>query len=80
VFVALVIRHALRVRRIVVDGWPVRLYNIFSHYLINGTIFKEKVFEYKMHVLTFSTALSETFLILRRSEADEINNVCWSSC
>ena len=24
--------------------WPVRLYNIFSHYLINGTIFKEKSF------------------------------------
>jgi len=34
--------------------WPVRLYNIFPHYLINGTIF-EKVIENEMCVLIFST-------------------------
>jgi len=29
--------------------WPVRLYNIFSHYHINGTIFeKKKVIEHEM--------------------------------
>ena len=36
VLVALVIQHAIRVRRIVM--WPVRLYSMFPHYLINGTI------------------------------------------
>jgi hypothetical protein len=36
--------------------WPVWIYHIFPHYLINGTIFeKKKVFEYKMCVLVFST-------------------------
>ena len=36
--------------------WPVPLYNIFPHYLINGTIFeKKKVTEHKMCVLIFST-------------------------
>jgi len=40
-------------------------------YLINGTIFGvEKVTELKMFVLIFSTILSETFLILRRTERD----------
>jgi hypothetical protein len=33
-----------------------------------------------MCVLIFSTILSETFLILRRTERDVIKNVYWSSC
>ena len=33
--------------------WPAPLYNIFPHYLINGTIF-EKVVEYEIWVLIFS--------------------------
>ena len=38
--------------------WPVRLYSIFFflHFLINGTIFYEKVAENKMCVSIFSTA------------------------
>jgi len=44
--------------------WPVRLYNIFSHYLTNGTIFIKKVIEYKRR-LTFSTTFPETPQILR---------------
>jgi hypothetical protein len=36
------------------DLWPVRLYNIFRHYLMNGAIF-EKVIERKICVLIFST-------------------------
>jgi hypothetical protein len=37
--------------------WTVRLYHIFPHYLINGTIFEKKkeVIEHKMCVLVFST-------------------------
>jgi len=35
--------------------WPAPLYNIFPHYLINGTIFGEKVAEHKMCVLIYCT-------------------------
>ena len=35
--------------------WPARLYNIFPHYLINGTIFEKKVTEHKTCVLISST-------------------------
>jgi hypothetical protein len=41
--------------------WPAQLYNIFPHYLANGTTFKKKVIEHKMCVLIFST----TFVIER---------------
>ena len=59
--------------------WPVRLHHIFPHYLINGTIFVEKIIEQKC-VLWFSPQLlSKTSLILRRTERD-IMNVPWSSC
>jgi hypothetical protein len=34
--------------------WPVWLYHIFAHYLINGTIFEKKVIEKKC-ILIFST-------------------------
>jgi len=46
--------------------------NIFPHYLINGTIIGEKITEHKMCVLIFSTTLSETFLIILRTEHDDI--------
>jgi hypothetical protein len=42
VFVAFGIEHAECMRRIVCRLWPVRLYNIFLHYLINGTILEKK--------------------------------------
>jgi len=35
--------------------------------------------EYKMCNLIFSTTLSETFLMLRKSERDMITNAYWSS-
>jgi len=46
---------------------PVRLYNIFPHYNLNGSIFEKKVNEHKICVLIFSGTFL-TFLILRRSE------------
>ena len=57
--------------------WPAPLYSIFPNYLVNGEIFetKKKVTEHKMCVLVSSTILSETFLILRRTERDMIRNV-----
>ena len=62
--------------------WPAPLYNIFPHYLINGTIFEEKkLINTKRVFFYFSTiSFSETFLILRRNERDMIKNVYWSSC
>ena len=61
--------------------WPVRIYNIFPHYLINGTIFEEKILLNTKCVFWFSLQrLSETFLILRRNERDTIENVCRCSC
>ena len=35
--------------------WPVPFYNIFPHYLINGTIFEKRVPEHKIWVLISST-------------------------
>jgi len=35
--------------------WPVQIYSIFPHYLINGTTFEKEVIEGKMCVLIFST-------------------------
>jgi hypothetical protein len=60
--------------------WPAPLYNIFPHYLINGTIFL-KSYKSIQNVFWFSLQiLSETFLILRRTEWDMIKNVYWSTC
>jgi hypothetical protein len=56
--------------------WPGRLYNTFPHYLINGEIFGKKVIAHKMCIFIFSVSLSETFLILRRTERDTINMYC----
>jgi hypothetical protein len=49
---------------------PASLYNIFPHYLINGTILEIKVIEPKTGVLIVILLSSETFLILRRTERD----------
>ena len=57
---------------------PVPLYNIFPHYLTNGTILGQKLLNIKC-VFWFSVQLlSETFLILRRIQWDIIN-LYWSS-
>jgi hypothetical protein len=43
VFVALVKQNAMRLRHIVIiHQWPVRIYNIFPHFLTNGTIIENK--------------------------------------
>ena len=60
--------------------WPVRLYSIFPHYLINGTVFEKKKLLNRKRVFWFSLQfLSETFIVIR-SERYVIKNVYWSSC
>jgi len=51
------IHHAMRMHH--TDMWPARLYNIFPHFLINGTIFGKKMLLSIKCVLIFCT----TFLI-----------------
>jgi len=61
--------------------WPAPLHNIFSHYLINGTILGGKNLRNSKCVFWFSLQLlPETFLIRRKNERDMIKNVYWSSC
>jgi len=55
--------------------WPVRLFKMFSHYLIKGTIFEKKVTEYNVCILTFSINSVSKFLIPRRTERDMIKNI-----
>ena len=57
-----------------------RLYFIFSHYLINGTIFREKSLMIKCVFRFCVQLLSEIFLILRRIQRNMIKNVYRSSC
>jgi len=64
VCVALVIQHAVRMRHVI--------YNIFPHYLINGTIFKTKLLNTKCAFWFPLQLLSGTFLVLRRTERDVI--------
>jgi hypothetical protein len=55
--------------------WPARLYHIFSHYIKNGTIFGEILFNIKC-VFWFSLQiLLETFLILTINKRDITPNV-----
>jgi hypothetical protein len=56
VSVALVIQHVMRMRRSTFPMCPVWVYNTFPHYLINGTIFGEKVLNIK-YVLISNTNL-----------------------
>jgi len=57
-----------------------RHYEIFPHYLINGTIFGKKLFGTKCVFWFPPQLLSETFPIPRRTERDMLKNVYWSSC
>ena len=58
--------------------WPPWLYNIFPHYLINGTTFRENVTEDKMCFDFLYN--SEIFLILKILLRDILINVETSSC
>jgi len=60
--------------------WPAPLYNIFPHYLINGTIFEKPLLKTKCLFWFSLQLMSETFFILRRNERDTIKCVYWSSC
>jgi hypothetical protein len=58
-----------------------QLYNIVSHHLINGTIFRKKTLLDIKCVFWFPLQLfSETFFVLRRIERDMITNLYWLSC
>jgi hypothetical protein len=72
VFVALVIHHGKRMRRITLSSVTCLALPHFSTLPHIGHDFREIVTEYKVCVLIFSTFLSETFLILRRNERDMI--------
>ena len=53
--------------------WPAGLWDIFSLYLTNVTIFEKKN---HLYVLISYTILSETFLILRRPQRYKVKNMC----
>ena len=75
VFAALIIQQATRM-------WPFRLYNVFPHCLTIGKFFGGRGGEsYRTSNVRFhfSTPLSETFLIPRRTERDMIKNMYSSS-
>jgi len=79
VCVALVIRHAMSTRHIVIHGLSdsTQFFYIISH----KTRFSKKKLLNTKCVVRFSLQLySETFLILRRNKRDMIKNVHWSSC
>ena len=66
--VALLIEHAVRMRRVVLPSLSclaVPYFFFFPHCLINGTIFGENVTEHKICFLYYLQLLSETFLILK---------------
>jgi len=78
VLVALVLQHESACA--ILSSLPARHYGIFPHYFINDEIFEKKLLNIKC-VFSFSLQLlSETFLILRRSERYIIINVLRSSC
>ena len=72
--VALGIQHAVLTRHIVVCGLSgcAMFLHIFP---TNGTILEKGHMETKMCVLIFSTSCYEIFLILRRTEQDNVMDV-----
>jgi hypothetical protein len=56
--------------------WPLRLYHIFLHYLIDWETFGEKVFDIK-HV-DFLRLVSEIFLLLRGIQRDSFLNALYA--
>ena len=70
VSVALVIQHAKRMRRVILPSVACPALPYFTTLSHKQHDFREKVTEYEMCVLVFSTNLSGTFFILRRIERD----------
>jgi hypothetical protein len=80
VSVVFVTQHAKRMRPICCRLWPVRLYHVFTHYLINAKIFGREVIEHKMCFDFLYNVMFETFIILRRIQLEIFINVHRSSC
>jgi hypothetical protein len=76
----LIIQHAESMRRIILSSVACLAVPYFSHYLINGTIFGEKLLNIKCVLWFVLQLLSETFLILRRIQRDIMINVHRSLC
>ena len=78
--VALLIMHAKLMRRIIM--WPVRVYHMFPHYLINCTIlfFGKELLDTKCVFWVSLQLLCEKFLILRRIQRHTVVNERRSSC
>ena len=60
--------------------WPVWFYHIFPHCFINGTIFRNKLFNIKCAFWFSLQLLSETFIIQRKIQQDTATNLNRSSC
>jgi hypothetical protein len=61
--------------------WGLSGYTIFLHIIPRTELFfRKEVTDHKTRVLTFSTSLSETFLIVRRTERDTIKTEHWCLC
>jgi hypothetical protein len=78
--VALVIQHAKRTHCILLLFVACLAVPYFPHYLINGTIFGKMSMNIECVFWFHLQPLSETFLILRRTEHINIKNVSRSSC
>ena len=76
--VPIVIQHTKRMRHIIFSSVACLAVLNFSHYLINRTIFRNKLVS--LCILIFSTTLSEIFLFLRKTQRDISINVRTSSC
>ena len=55
--------------------WPVRFYNIFPHYLTNGTIFENMLLSLKWCFDFLFNVCLKRFMILKITERDMIINV-----
>jgi len=79
VSVALGTQHAMHVRHILIFALPrsTKYFPTLSHKRYD---FREKVTEHKICVSILFTNMSETFLILWRTEQDMIKNLYRSSC
>ena len=80
-FVALVIQHAKRMRRVILSRMAYPALPYFSTLFHKRRAFrKKKVIEYKMCVLILCTVLSEIFLIFVIIQGDIVINIRRSSC
>jgi len=80
VFVALVIQHAMHMRRIMLIPVACPAPQYFSTLSQKRQDLEKKVIGRKKCVLFPLQRLSETFVILRRTEGDTIINLCWFPC